>query len=156
MLISCAVAWYCIIIIKHSSSDKRLLRLYLPDNSSKPDLLSLTFFLFIYIFKGLPLLDCVAAQYPDRDHSCNLSILILRSVNHLSSLTLKFQSIARSYLVSGHALNLHFTRQHCRPCMGLLSGSGQSGHVHDRECSCHWVNCVPNLQGVPGSQGDLG
>src|SRR5271168_3912312 len=105
-LISFAVGYHYIINIIHSSSDKRFLRLYLPDNSSMRNLLSLTIFLFIHIFKGVPLLDCVGAQYPDRDHSFSLRIHILRSVN-LSSFTLKFQCIAPSYLDSERAPTCH-------------------------------------------------
>ena len=100
-LIACAdlrVTWHCRVL--HFRRNKRLLWLHLSVYPSmhKP---CFSFFLFIQVFKDLSLLDCVESQYPRRDHSFNLSILILRSVCQLSSLTSLFQLIASSYLAIG-------------------------------------------------------
>ena len=86
MLIRCAVRhrplyqdifYHCYISINSSW----LLRLYLPVNLSMHKLPCLSPIVFIQIFKGLSLLDCVAPEYARRDHSINISIHIFRSVN---------------------------------------------------------------------------
>ena len=63
------------------SNSSWLLRLYRPVNLSMHKLPCLSPIVFIQIFKGLSLLDCVGQEYPCGDHSINISIHIFRSVN---------------------------------------------------------------------------
>ena len=76
-------------------NSKWLLRLYRPVNLSMHKLPCLSpIVLLIQIFKGLSLLDCVAPEYPHRDHSININIF--RSVN-LSEFFIHQQIPIRSY-----------------------------------------------------------
>src|ERR1700678_1803746 len=67
----------------------------------------LSFVLFIQIFKGLPLLDCVELQYLCRDYSFNtnqiLTLSFLSPLTYLNSLSIVFNSLppALWLLISG-------------------------------------------------------
>jgi hypothetical protein len=70
----------------HFSHNKWWLRLHLSIYRSTYEPCHISFTLFTQIFQDLPLLDCMGLQHPCRNHSFNLRIHILRSVN-LSSIT---------------------------------------------------------------------
>ena len=133
---------------------KWLLWFHCPMYHSTHKSLYLSSVLYTWIFKDLPLLDCVGPRYPRRDHSFILGNHILRLVN-LFHLISQFQFIAStSYLDKDSWRKLRYnigTRRIIDYYLGEHGDSNRLRRVHGREYPGDGLDRVQDPQGVLGS-----
>ena len=100
----------------------------------------------------IPLLDCVGPQHWCCDNSFHPSIRFLRSVNPFIHSLILIRAASNSD-TGRFCPATQCTREiFYYSCLGYHSELDLLGHLDCRKCSGDRINCVQNLQGVPGNQ----